>query len=547
MAIKQKLLYLFLGIIILAAGIFLRTYRLNWDQNHHLHPDERFLTMVLLDIDWPKSFGEYLDTGRSPLNPYNRGHDFFVYGTLPLFLVKKLSLIFNQVDYNAITLLGRKTAVAFEAGTLLLLVFLAAKKERLAFLWPPFLYAFSVLAIQQSHFFTTDVFLTFFITLAFLFCRQFWHKDHWGWLAGTAVSLGAAAACKISALIFLPPLAIVFIIWLWQSKPWSILTKIPLFILLFLSTWRLLQPYAFNGLLQPNPQFLANLKELQNLSRAPESFPPAVQWVNTTPIIFPLKNLLFWGWGLPLGLLILTALIWWPLKSVAQSSKQNKTSLWLAWGIIVFWLIFQGSQISKLMRYFLPIFPLAAFLTADWLNSWHRPRLKVILALSLMIWPISFMNIYRQPHPRISASRWINQNVPSGSRLSCEYWDDCLPLDQPPDKNFKTTMIKPWGKDTPAKMATLNAQLEEIDYFILSSPRIWRVVTNHPALYPKTGQFYQQLLEENLGFTKVAEFTNRPCFPPTAKHLFCLPDQKAEEAFTVHDHPQVIILKKVNN
>ena len=48
----------------------------------HMHPDERFLTMVGTAIDWPASLSEYFDTASSPLSPANRGHEFFVYGTL---------------------------------------------------------------------------------------------------------------------------------------------------------------------------------------------------------------------------------------------------------------------------------------------------------------------------------------------------------------------------------------------------------------------------------------------------------------------------------
>jgi len=75
---KQKKLYFFLIILI---GVLFRFNHLNWDQGFHLHPDERFLTMVGNAIHLPKSFSDYLNPKISSFNPANVGFKFFVYGT----------------------------------------------------------------------------------------------------------------------------------------------------------------------------------------------------------------------------------------------------------------------------------------------------------------------------------------------------------------------------------------------------------------------------------------------------------------------------------
>ncbi|MBI5051646.1 MAG: hypothetical protein HZB52_00055, partial [Chloroflexi bacterium] len=49
-------------IAIIAAGAYLRFVGLDWDTNQHLHPDERFLTMVSSSISSVKSVGDYFDT-----------------------------------------------------------------------------------------------------------------------------------------------------------------------------------------------------------------------------------------------------------------------------------------------------------------------------------------------------------------------------------------------------------------------------------------------------------------------------------------------------
>src|SRR3990170_336448 len=116
-----------LFVIILSLAAFFRFYAVNWDQNQHLHPDERFLTMVSGAISWPRSAGEYFDTNTSPLNPQNRNFGFFVYGTFPLFLTKIIAEGLKTADYNGLTLTGRKLSALFDIGTVIL-VFLICKQ-----------------------------------------------------------------------------------------------------------------------------------------------------------------------------------------------------------------------------------------------------------------------------------------------------------------------------------------------------------------------------------------------------------------------------------
>src|SRR3990172_6102159 len=112
---------------ILVFAAFFRFTGLNFDQNQHLHPDERFLTMVATTIRWPQSVAEYFDTARSPLNPHNNGFGFFVYGTFPLFLTKLVAEILGKGDYVNLTLVGRFLSALIDIATVAV-VFLAAKR-----------------------------------------------------------------------------------------------------------------------------------------------------------------------------------------------------------------------------------------------------------------------------------------------------------------------------------------------------------------------------------------------------------------------------------
>ena len=72
-------------LLILIFALCIRLYGLNWDQGQHLHPDERFLTMVAVAQEFPSSFKQYLDPISSKLNPANIGFPFYVYGTCLLY------------------------------------------------------------------------------------------------------------------------------------------------------------------------------------------------------------------------------------------------------------------------------------------------------------------------------------------------------------------------------------------------------------------------------------------------------------------------------
>jgi len=132
---KHNLLVFITVIAILFLGAYFRFYNLDWDQGNHLHPDERFLTMVGDKIKWPQDIREYFNTGNSPLNPYNQGYSFFVYGTLPLFLVKKIAIVLKKDSYDQFNLLGRQISALFDLGTLILIGFISKKTIKKSIGW----------------------------------------------------------------------------------------------------------------------------------------------------------------------------------------------------------------------------------------------------------------------------------------------------------------------------------------------------------------------------------------------------------------------------
>lgn len=536
----------------------MRLYGINWDQGHHLHPDERFLTMVSTAISWPQSFGQYFNTKTSPLNPRNQGYDFFVYGTFPIFITKAVAELFNWGDYMHLTLVGRFLSALADLGVVFLLYKLTKK------IWASLLYALMVLPIQLAHFYAVDPWLNLFLVLSF------YGAFNWPiWLVG--IFLGLAMSSKVTAVLFIP---VLFLVILKRYRKINLELILNSFYLILTTsvTTRIFSPYSFTNLFSLNPKFIMNLEQLRSHSRGEIWYPPGIQWIKTKSIIFPTKNIILWGLGIPLALFVTIALLHYSFKALKRILEEKKltiqqfssSTICLIW--ILFLFIFQGVQFCKTMRYFLPIYPFMALIAGKfWLKIKLPQWVKAVIIGSLFFWPLAFMNIYTQTHPRIKASKWIYENVPPGSTLSCELWDDCLPLSFEDNyaQQYETQSLAVFNPDNPQKWQKIDQQLKEIDYLILSSGRAWEPIMENPNKYPQMSKFYERLFNGDLDFEKAAEFTSYPSLEivrprlrrgdpsPTGRGREAggnwkleISDDTSEEAFTVYDHPKVLIFKK---
>jgi YYY domain-containing protein len=500
-----------LMVIILTSGAYLRLVGIDWDENQHLHPDERFLTMVeaqIMPISTPddelgappttetqswrepyrgdlrdcESWGGYFDTACSPLNPNNRGYDYYVYGTLPIFIVRYAAEWVDLTGYGEVYLVGRVLSAVSDLFVIFLVFAIAdlIYDRRVAVLASAFS-AFSVLLIQQSHFFTVDTFTNFFILLAVYFAVKIAvtgrkkpenqrPKDAEGLeehprgkepiflpdilfyciLFGAA--LGMAVASKINAAplaVILPGAAAIFLM---DKKP-SVRDRqvIPIFgylvvaALVSLLAFRIFQPYAFEGPgflgVKPNQAWIDDLKALRGQTGGDVDFPPALQWARR-PVWFSLKNMVVWGLGIPLGI---TAWIGF-LSMGWRIFKGEWRKHSLLWGWTGLYFVWQSLQWNSTMRYQLPIYPLLGIIAAWFViylwdstgrkeNSRRgimQPFIVLLGALLLVMtisWAYAFSRIYTRPHTRVEASRWLFQNMPG--RVNLQIQTEGGPYNQP--------------------------------------------------------------------------------------------------------------------
>lgn len=443
---KHPWIYDVLLIVVLAAAMFLRVSGADWGELQHQHPDELFLTGVVanlrahecidptisIDVCPPEQqrwmgIGDYFNTETSTLNPHNRGFAFFVYGTLPLFIVRYTAEIFGQLDSGALKLLGRQFSALADLGTIFLLYLIVAKlyNRRAALLSAAFS-AFTVMQIQQSHFFTTDLFINLFAFLAIYFAvgivvqeakvesrksildtresdeddsrlpnpeyrisNIVFHfvKARFFWLSiAFGFSFGLAMASKVS--IF--PLALLlpgaFAIRLLQNKDerehtlntdhpgprgeagagWKLITVYLIAggLAAFVA-FRIFQPYAFDGIM-PSAQWLENIAEQRVQARGDADLPWNLQWARRTQL-YSFENLTVWGLGLPLGILA-----WAGFLSMGWRILKGEWRHALLWGWTAFYFIWQSLQFNPTMRYQLPIYPLLAMMAAWFVFSLSR-------------------------------------------------------------------------------------------------------------------------------------------------------------------------------
>jgi hypothetical protein len=112
------------------------------------------------------------------------------------------------------------------------------------------------------------------------------------------------------------------------------------------------------------------------------------------------------------------------------------------------------------------------------LLRWGALGLGAAGLLGGIFWSLAYVNgVYHREHTWIQASRWIYANVPPGSVLLWELWDDPLPKSIPgaswPGPRQRPGLLQidwsPYEEDTFDKYQILKQKLREADWVVYSS------------------------------------------------------------------------------
>ena len=450
--------------------------------------------------------------------------------------------------------------------------------------------ALTASAIQQAHFYTVDSLASFFTVLTVYYSVRVAQADAagrppWTLLALAGLAVGLATACKLSAALSALFVALAGAAWAWRAlgtpSSQALLRRLVLLsaalglaALMSLVAFRVAQPYAFEGPgffgLKPYHPWWERMGQIQAEQSGSLDAPPGQQWTNRAPIWFPWLNIVVWGMGLPLGL---AAWAGWAVAGInlARGRRQHLV-LWLGLTLLFLYL---STRWVKTMRYFLALYPLLAILAAYGLSRlWRAASLRtrrlglaltIVVVAGAALWAAAMFGIYLRPATRVAASRWVYDHVPAGSILANEHWDWGLPLpvdgQNPFNGLYAGFEMANYDADTPEKRAQLYNWLDRADYISLASNRLYASISRLPERYPLTTAYYRALFAGDLGFELVADYTSYPAIGPfrfpdqetpyplqpaayTAQSQWQLPLPPAEEAFSVYDHPRVLIFKK---
>ncbi|MDQ2805417.1 MAG: glycosyltransferase family 39 protein [Chloroflexota bacterium] len=223
---QQAVLLVLLGLVLLSAA-GLRVVGHNWDAGQRLNSDDSYVAKVATRLRVPpgSTLATLLDPQHSPLNP-RIGGAFYVYGTLPLYLVRIATTVAQAVTgdpwfsgLDGVLQTGRVLAGLCDTLTALL-VFAVGRRlwGAAAGLVAAALYAWAILPIQIGHFYITDPFMACAMTAVLWASIAAAQTGRRRWLAAAGLALGLALACKVSAApVAVLPLAVVV-----GRGPWAV-------------------------------------------------------------------------------------------------------------------------------------------------------------------------------------------------------------------------------------------------------------------------------------------------------------------------------------
>ncbi|HEU5431506.1 MAG TPA: DUF2298 domain-containing protein, partial [Thermomicrobiales bacterium] len=313
----------------------------------------------------------------------------------------------------------------------------------------------------------------------------------------------------------------------------------------------LFEPYA---LINPGI-YIQSLRTQSDIVRGAFDVPFTRQYVGRPPLLYQIQQFGQWGFGPVATLLAAFGLIW---MAFALRRRFDPAA-----AVLLSWLVAYGVVIAvpevRFLRYLAPLVPVCAVAAGLGLvrlacfarghcGRFGRPAAKGIAAVALAgvgLWAAAFVSIYAHENPRLAASRWIYANVPAGSALTAEYWDDSLPRDlgaglTPGDRQYATVTMDLYSDQPPRQEANaIYRVLQTVNYVILSSDRVDTGTAQAPWRYAVQQRYYEALRSGVLGFTPVASFQQAPRLGPLV-----FDDRTADESFINYDHPRVEIYRK---
>ncbi len=378
----------------------------------------------------------------------------------------------------------------------------------------------------------------------------------------------------------------------------------------------LTQPYA----LLDWQRFLADVTEQSEMVRRIRDYPYTRQYVDTTPYLYHAQQLATWGLGWPLGVAALAGLAYAAVRGMrpahgvaylaagwaapaamlltwdgvlaiaaasavalaallvtlaVRSASSRVDVLLLSW--VVPYLLITGAFEVKFLRYLLPVTPFLLLFgsrmlydlwrqAGEWRGGEARPLASAAIAIvvgATALYALAYVaGVYGQPLTSVRAGEWVRENVPRGSVILKEHWEEGLPR----LRGYDIRELEMYNPDGARKQSHVAERLAEADYLVLYSNRLYGTISRLPERYPLSREYYRLLFSGQLGYDIRLVETSYPnllgvglvddtfgraglseplASREQADFPFTLRLGYADESFTVYDHPKVFVLENV--
>lgn len=454
---------------ILALAFALRAWGVNFGLPFTYHPDEGAVVMPALDILRTGDYRPFrLDYGSAyiyslmalyiPLFLYGAWRGYFKYSFPAAFLAARLfTAALGTLTVLAVYHLG--TRLAGRRAGLIAAAFIAIEP----------------LHVSNSHFATTDVPMTFMITLACVRILDVYERGHWRDYLWAGLLIGLAASTKFIGGIVFGALLITHAL---RAKNWNELTDLRLAIgvVATVAGFLLGTPFALDL-----PYFLNWLVLNFSFYGSASGVPMESSW------IYYLKNLLL---GSPAPIAICGVLGW------AWFVKQN----WRRGVVLVAFPAMYATLISvqttHYPRFIIPLVPFLAVGAGMFLpvaveslaKRWGRVLAKANHGLTMLVMLVGVIPLVASvkssvllagPDVRTLAFEWVNLNIPAEARIALDPTGP--PLAPSSHKIYKTWNL---AQHSPSWYIE-----QKIDYLIISEPRLL-----DPNLTLQTTAAYRELM-----------------------------------------------------
>jgi hypothetical protein len=444
------------------------------------------------------------------------------------------------------------------------------------------LVVFSPALIQFAHFGTTESLLMLFFTIivyksVLLVKEKISLRSYFIWCG---CMCGLALGTKISSAIFVLIPCAVIIFHILRSKEEQKITRVFYTLVRFGVYIAILAVLTSPHNYISFGDFLNSMRYESGVGIGKMLVFYTRQYFMTIPIEFQLREIFPYALGWPVFILSLLGLFFLPYKK-----EYNLLRIAFLIGFLPNAFVY-----TKWTRFVSLVFPLMVIVGTVFLCDAYEKSLQAIsyykknkkyavyslqgifmYILLIAILPgVAFLSIYKTPDVRFQASEWIYKNIPEGSTLLSETANVVdLPIPtqrqiktgQMPHKQYSIISFNYYNLDQdPVLQQELDQDVHTADYIVIPSRRIfanhtcYMNSTSSPLIknarcaslkynYPVLNEYYRKLFSGELGYKLVKEFTSYPSITLFGKTIYQLPDEMAEETWSVFDHPVVRIYK----